>query len=138
MSLASEVKTVLEANASLMAILTGGIHADVEEISRQNTPSAFDAATKEIKPCALIKMPNETPAGPYPTSVRTTFVIYLYQRSGYDQIAAAMVYVYGELNEQKIGTGVWNTEHVNTVYQQRDQALDCALGLLRFMAVRQL
>lgn len=137
MSLSSEIKTVLEANANLMALLTGGIHVDVEEISLQKTPSAFDT-DKEIKPSALIKIPNEAPAGPYKTSVRTTFVIYLYQRSGYDKIAAAMVYIYSELNEKKIGTGVWNIEHVNSVHQQRDQALDCPLGSLRFMAVRQL
>jgi len=137
MSLSSEVKTVLDANASLMAVLTGGVHVDVEEISLQKTPGAFDS-NKEIKPCALIKIPNETPTGPYPTSARTTIVVYLYQRSGYDKIAAAMVYIYGELNEKRIGTNVWNIEHVNSVHQQRDQALDCALGLLRFMAVRQL
>jgi len=137
MTLSSEIKTVLEANIALMAVLTGGIYCDVEEISLQKTPSAFDS-NKEIKPCALIKIPNETPAGPYKASVRTTFVVYLYQRSGYDKIAAAMVYIYGELNEQKIGTNVWNIEHVNSVHQQRDQALDCPLGLLRFMAVRQL
>jgi hypothetical protein len=137
MTLSSELKTVLQANASLMAVLTGGIFVDVEELSLQKTPGAFDT-NKEVKPCVLIKVPNETPAGPYKTSVRTTIVIYFYQRSGYDKIAAAMVYAYGELNEEKIGTGVWNIEHVNSVHQQRDQALDCALGLLRFMAVRQL
>lgn len=137
MTLSSEIKTILEANASLMAVLTGGIFVDVEEISLQKTASAFDS-NKEIKPCALIKIPNEAPAGPYKTSVRTTFIIYLYQRSGYDKIAAAMVYIYGDLNEHKIGTNVWNIEHVNSVHQQRDQALDCPLGLLRFMAVRQL
>jgi hypothetical protein len=137
MTLSSELKTVLQANASLMAVLTGGIFVDVEELSLQKTPGAFDT-NKEVKPCILIKVLNETPTGPYKTSVRTTFVIYFYQRSGYDKIAAAMVYAYGELNEEKIGTGVWNIEHVNSVHQQRDQALDCALGLLRFMAVRQL
>lgn len=137
MTLSSDIKAVLTANVDLMAVLTGGIFVDVEEISIQKTSSAFDS-NKEIKPCALIKVPNEVPAGPYKTSVRTTFVVYLYQRSGYDKIAAAMVYIYGELNEKKIGTKVWNIEHVNSVHQQRDQALDCPLGLLRFLAVRQL
>ena len=36
------IKTVLETNTDLMDILTGGIYCDVEEISRQNTPAAFD------------------------------------------------------------------------------------------------
>lgn len=137
MTLSSEIKAILTTNVDLMAVLTGGIFIDVEAISPQKTPSAYDSS-KEIKPCALIKIPNETPAGPYKTSVRTTIIVYLYQRSGYDKIASAMVYIYGELNEKKIGTNVWNIEHVNSVHQQQDQALNCPLGLLRFSAVRQL
>lgn len=137
MSLSNDLKTVLTANTALMALLTGGIHIDVEEISIQKTPTAFDS-NKEIKPSALIKLPNETPTGPYKTSVRTAFVIYFYQRSGYDVITPAMVEVYGNLNEVRIGTNVWNIEYVGAVYQQRDQALDCALGSLRFSAVRKL
>jgi hypothetical protein len=120
-----------------MALLTGGIFTDVEEISRQNTPAAFDA-NKEIKPCALIKFPNEVPTGPYLTSVRTAFVIYVYQRKGYDVISTAIVKIFADLNEKRIGTNVWNIEFVSTVHQQRDQALDCPLGSLRFSAVRKL
>ncbi len=138
MSLSDDLKTVLQADTALVALLTGGIHNDVEEISRQNTASAFDATTKEIKPCALIKLPNEVPAGPYVRGVRTTFVIYVYQRQGYSVIEPAMGYIFNDVNEKQIGTGTWNIEFVNAVYQQRDQALDCPLGLLRFSAVRNL
>jgi len=138
MSLSDDIKTVLSADTALMALLTGGIHNDVEEISRQNTASAFDSTTKEIKPCALIKLPNEVPAGPYVRGVRTTFIIYVYQRQGYSVIEPAMGYIFTDVNDKQIGTGTWNIEFVNAVYQQRDQALDCALGLLRFSAVRKL
>jgi hypothetical protein len=109
----------------------------VEEISIQKTPTAFDS-NKEIKPCALIKLPNEVPTGPYKTSVRTAFIIYFYQRSGYDVITPAMVEVYGDLNDVRFGANVWNIEFVSAVYQQRDQALDCPLGSLRFSAIRRL
>lgn len=137
MTLSSDIKTALTANTALMALLTGGIHVDVEEISIQKTPTAFDA-NKEIKPCALIKFPNEVPAGPYLTSVRSAFVIYVYERSGYDVISQAIVKIFTDLNEKRIGSNVWNIEFVSTVYQQRDQALDCPLGSLRFSAVRKL
>lgn len=137
MTLSSDIKTALTANTALMALLTGGIHVDVEEISIQKTPTAFDA-NKEIKPCALIKFPNEVPTGPYLTSVRSAFVIYVYERSGYDVISQAIVKIFTDLNEKRIGSNVWNIEFVSTVYQQRDQALDCALGSLRFSAVRKL
>ncbi len=136
MSLSDDFKTALTADTALMALLTGGVFNDVEEISRQNTAGAFDATTKEIKPCALIKVPNEVPAGPYVRGVRTTVVIYIYQRQGYSVIEPAMGHIFDDLNDMQIGTGTWNIEFVNAVYQQRDQALDCALGSLRFSAVR--
>ena len=138
MSLSDDIKTALTADTALMALLTGGVFNGVEEISRQNTAAAFDATTKEIKPCALIKLPNEVPAGPYVRGVRTTVVIYVYQRQGYDVIEPAMAKIFTDVNDKQIGTGTWNIEFVNNVYQQRDQALDCALGLLRFSAVRKL
>ena len=138
MSLSDDLKTALSADTALTALLTGGIYNNVEEISRQNTAAAFDATTKEIKPCALIKVPNEVPAGPYVRGVRTTFVIYVYQRQGYDVIEPALNYIFTDLNDKQVGSHVWNIEYVGAVRQQRDQALDCALGLLRFSAVRKL
>jgi hypothetical protein len=137
MTLGASIQTALQADSALMALLTGGIHADIEEISRYNPAAAFDS-NKEIKPCALIKVPNENPTGPYLTSVRTSFVIYFYQRQGYNVIEPAMTLAFADVNEKQIGTRVWNIEYTGAVYQQRDQALDCPLGSLRFMAVRQL
>jgi hypothetical protein len=136
MSLSSEVKTALGTNTALMALLTGGIHIDVEEISRQNTPSAFDGTTKELKPCALIKLGVETKTGPHARSVRTPFRIYFYQRQGYGSIYPAMDYVFNDLNDQQIGERVWNIEFSSDIKGQRDQALDCALGSQIWTAIR--
>lgn len=138
MSLSDDLKAALTADTALMALLTGGIYNDVEEISLQKTAAAFDATTKEIKPCALIKLPNEVPTGPYVRGVRTTFVIYVYQRSGYDVIEPAMGLIFTDVNDTQIGSNVWNIEYVGAVYQLRDQALDCPLGSLRFSAIRKL
>ncbi len=135
MNLSDDIKARLEEDSELMTLLTGGIHNDVEEISRQNTPGAFDA-NNEIRPCALIKIGTEIPLRGYLTSVQTPVTIYFYERGGYDTIETAMGFVYADLNEQKIGGSVWNIEFDNAVYQQRDQALDCALGTLRFVAKR--
>lgn len=136
MTLQSELKAALEADTALMAILTGGIHIDVEEISRQNTPTAFDA-NLEIKPCALLKLSTESRLrSALTTSVNTPFVVYFYQRQGYSSIASAMSLAFADLSEMKIGTRVWNIEFDIAVHQQRDTALDCALGSLRFIAKR--
>jgi hypothetical protein len=135
MSLSDDVKAALVANGSLMTLLTGGVWNDVEEISRQNTPGAFNAE-KEIRPCALIKLNTEIPLRGYPNSVQTPFTIYFYQRRGYDVIEVAQAYAFSELNGAKVGDNVWAIEFDNAVYQVRDTTLDCALCSLRFVAKR--
>jgi len=136
MSLSDDIKTALLADAPLVALLTGGIFNDVEEISRVNTPGAFDA-NKEIKPCALIKHNTELPLrSGYLRAVNDPFTVYFYQRQGYNVIEQAMDLVFNDLNETNIGTGVWSIEFDVAVKQQRDVALDCALGSLRFVAKR--
>lgn len=135
MSLSDDVKTAMTSNTALMAVLTGGVFNDVEEISRQLTPGAFDA-NLEIKPCALIKMGTESKTGPYVRSVNSPLTIYFYQRSGYASIESAMDKTFDLLNEKQIGSGVWELTYDVGVHQQRDVALDCPLGSLRFVAVR--
>lgn len=135
MSLTDDIKTALQANAPLVALLTGGIHNDVEEISRQNTPTAFDA-NQELKPCALIKLGTEIKSGPYERSVNSPVIIYFYQRAGYNEIEQAMEKAYDLLNDKQIGSGVWQLIFDISVPQQRDVALDVPLGMHRFVAVR--
>ena len=136
MSLSDDVKTLFEDDEDLMDLLTGGVHNDVEEISRQNTPTAFDA-NQELMPCALIKFGTETRLrSGIPNSVQTPLTLYFYQRDDYDVIEPAMDLAFNDLNEQKIGANVWNIEFDIAVHQQRDVALDCALGMLRFVAKR--
>jgi hypothetical protein len=137
MSLSDDIKTALQADAALVALLTGGIFNEVEEISRQNTAGAFDATTKELKPCALIKYGTDTRLrSGIANSVNSPVTIYVYQRQGYDVIEPAMDKIFTDLNEKQIGTNVWNIEFDIAVNQQRDTALDCALGSLRFVAKR--
>lgn len=135
MSLSDDIKSALQADGALVALLTGGIFNDVEEISRQNTPGAFDAS-KELKPCVLIKIGTELKSGPYSRSVRTPITIYFYQRDNYTVIEPAMELAYDDLNDERIGTGVWQIMYDLSVPQQRDVALDCPLGMHRFVAVR--
>lgn len=135
MSLSDDIKTTLEADDELMDLLTGGIFNDVEEINRQDTPAAFDSQ-RELKPCALIKVGTESKRGPYERSVQTPITIYFYQRAGYTVIEPAMEMTYDLLNDQRIGTRVWQLIYEISVNQQRDLALDCPLGSHRFVAVR--
>lgn len=136
MSLASDIKDVLVLDTDLMNLLTGGVHADVIEVNRQLTPDAFDNTTKEIKPSVLVKLGTEYKLSDTRRGVRTPITLYFYERDGYETIDAAMSLVFDMLNEAKIGEGTWNIAFQNAVYQQRDQALDCALSTLRFVAAR--
>src|SRR4030067_829940 len=101
MSLSDDVKTLFEDDEDLMDLLTGGVHNDVEEISRQNTPTAFDA-NQELMPGALIKCGPETRLrSGIPNSVQPPLTIYFYQRDNYDVIEPAIYLAFNDLNEQK-------------------------------------
>jgi hypothetical protein len=140
MSLRSDIKAVLDADGGLMAIMTGGVHINISEISRTTAPSAFDASS-EIKPTILIKEGNELPSGPYSRSVRTPLTLYFYQRVGYDTIEAAMDIVHDLLHEKQIGDGTWQILSDGRMLDNRsgdirDSALDCSIGVERFRAMR--
>lgn len=136
MSLKEDIQAALQEDETLAGLLTGGIYTGVEEINRASTPGAFDSTTKELKPCALIKLGTELKTGPYARSVNSPVIIYFYQRDGYDAIDPAMERAYDLLNDERIGDGVWQVMYDISVPQQRDTALDCSLGMQRFVAVR--
>lgn len=143
MTVQSDIAAVLLASTPLLAVLTGGIYTQdaVEEISRQATAAAFDSTTKEIKPCALVAEGTEIRRGGIDhsgqgTSVQTPVVIYFYERSGYSNILSAMDKVFTLLNGKKIGATTWRLEYENSIKNQVDQALNCPLGIMRFMAIR--
>src|SRR5689334_19249376 len=118
--LVDDIVTFLQANSEIFAQLTGGIHQTVE-ISRQLTPAAFDA-NKEIKPSALVKAGTETAVGPFDDSVQTPFVIYLYQRSGYEDVLAAEHLIFVALHRKKVGAATWMIMYDSTLYNQYDDA----------------
>ncbi len=64
MSRETQFETVMEADATLVALLTGGIYTKettgVEGLSRETTPAAFDA-NGYLKPCALIRQRDLVP-----------------------------------------------------------------------------
>jgi len=140
MSLRSDVKAVLDADEDLMEMITGGVHIDIPELSRQFAPDAFDGDS-EIKPAILIKEGNEIPSGPYSRSVQTPLVFYFYQQAGYDVIEAGINIVFNLLHEQRIGGSTWQILYDSSMVDNRsgdirDAALDCSMGVGRFRAVR--
>lgn len=140
MSFIADVHEVLSEDTELLALLTGGIYSGsgdqgVREISRQNTPQAFDAQSK-ILPCLLVVSNTDLRRGPFSRSIMTTFSTYFYQRTGYDVIESAMARAYDLLHEQRIGERIWEITFDIATGNQHDPALDCSLSTQRWIATR--
>lgn len=136
MSFIDEVKTGLEEDEMLSALMTGGIYSgtQIREISRQNTPTAF--IEKEIQPCMLVAVNTDVKVAPHHRGLITTFSTYFYQRVGYDVITYAMERTFDLLHEAKIGEGTWQILFSTSIENQLDIALDCSLSSQRWMAYR--
>ena len=107
MSRESDFYAVLNADATLLATLTGGVwkreSVGVEGLTRQTAAAAFDGTTGYLRPCALIAERATVPDGvvkdlmAQKVSTRTVVEVYLYQDSGagYTALdtAAARIYV---------------------------------------------
>jgi hypothetical protein len=126
----------LTGDATLMALLTGGVHHTAIEISRKGTPSAF--VDREIQPCCLIKQTTSAPFGPHHASERLYFQLYFYQRAAYDIIEPARKRCYVLLHRQCVsptdGTTMWEMEHANDNLDQEDETLEAALIVSRYVA----
>lgn len=136
MSVRSEIRDLLAADATLVAILTGGVYAAIEMKRTGETEAAFDA-NGEIKPCGLVKTATEITDGPTQNSGRIFIDIYLYQFSGFDSIDAAKERIFTLLHRLRISAvKVWEVKWLNDITDQEDPALQCSMHLCRYEAVR--
>lgn len=116
MTILSSIKTLLEADATLLATATGGVWDFSETgrmgINRTNTPAAFDSAGI-IKPCVLVRAramnPDfilRDPSGKY-NSARQVIECWLYEDSGYSNIATMKQRIYALLAESRVTGTFW-------------------------------
>lgn len=129
------IALVMEGDTTLMGLLPGGVHVS-EEISREHTPSAFDAS-RELQPCALVRLETEIPYGPHQTSSRAFVRIHLYQLYGYSNIEGARQRLFALLHRQRVETagfyrGVWEARSVNDIPRTEDQVLNANMGVCRY------
>ena len=99
MSREADFKTRMAADATLVAVLTGGIYTSAEAgpegITRDTIPAAFSGGY--LKPCALVVEGSLIPDGgahdeeAIIVSVAQRVQIFIYERSGYTNIDAALV-----------------------------------------------
>ncbi len=134
MSVATDIRDALAADATLAGLLSGGFYAEME-ITRQSTPAAFDA-NMEVLPCLLVMPGTEISRGPFSQGVQTPTNIYLYERSGYATINPAAERVFAVLHDQQIGAGTWRVLFDSWAGGLVDGGLGCSLGVMRFVVVR--
>jgi hypothetical protein len=125
----AQIAALLLADASLMAILTGGVYPygelSPEGITRELTPAAFDAASGFLLPCAIVKQRGEIPtfeagdrAGQV-TSANVTVEIWLYEAITYTAIDAAKPRIYGVLQGHVLADS-FDIYLANTLSRQRE------------------
>lgn len=99
----------LNTDATLTALLTGGLYDGVVEISRQATPAAFDAY-QEVLPCLLLKTGTRASTGPQYIKAERLFVnIWLYQERVDTAIQSANNRIYELLHETCLPTTAGDT-----------------------------
>lgn len=135
----TSITALLQADTTLNAILTGGVHRAME-ISRQATPTAYDSR-RELLPCALVKQETATPWGPHDDSGRLYIVIWFYARSDYTTIEAARKRVYELLHRAKLtpndGSGCYDIRHADDLLDQEEPTLGVPMAMSRYVATVQ-
>lgn len=129
MSIESTVATYLEADATLMATLTGGVYTSAEVgregITRGTASEAF-GTDGYLKPCALVKQRGPVPDGMLveqgdPAASFTQVVeIYLYEDSGYSSIDTALGRLFALLYGHQF-SGTFPLEWIGTLDRERDE-----------------
>ncbi len=134
MSAYAAILAALQADAALAGILTGGLYdgLQVQDISRQTTPDAYDE-WGELKPAGLLRPESQTPAGPHPDGSRLFVTLWLYQQSGSAAIDAGRERAYQVLHRQTLA-GMWEVRHANDILGAEVPGLDTPVTMSRFVA----
>lgn len=141
-TLRAAIKTLLEADGTLTATMTGGLH-DQTEISPSGTPSAYDTRG-DLKPCGVLRMGTMTPLEPFDTAERQFFTLYWYEKpGGYANIDVmkyrAKTLLHTTTDSQKqvtVDPGfVYELRHADDFGDSWDDSLKVPMNYSRFYAV---
>lgn len=123
----ADFSTRMTADATLMAILTGGVFKTetigVEGITRETTPAAFSSGY--LLPCALVRQRALVPDGiveddiEQDTSVRQVVEVWLYEDRGYTSIDAAASRIFVLFQGYQF-SDAFPVKLINQIERQRD------------------
>jgi hypothetical protein len=108
MSLRAGLRAYLAADATYMALLTGGLYPDPAltppdqaEITRDGTPAAFDSFG-DVRPAGMVVDDGAAPFGPYRDSAQSIVRLLHWQQSGRGTIEAADQRAYALLRAARL------------------------------------
>ena len=137
MSAYAAIFNALHGDATLLALLPGGLYdgLQVQDITRQATPNAFDAYA-EIKPCGILKPETQTPWGALEDGSRLYVVLWLYAQHDMTALDAARERAYALLHRQQVTTDahIFDVRHANDLLGGEVQALNVPFVLSRYYA----
>jgi len=132
MSAESTILAVLEADATLLALATGGIYsfdeAGSEGINRTLTPSAFDS-NGIVKPCIMVSARNANPGynvgddSNQSMDVRQVVECWFFDHAAYSTIESMKDRVYTLLQAQRL-SGPYRVDWAGDYRLPRDMDLD--------------
>lgn len=143
MSVESVIHGVLSADATLLALATGGVwsfdETGSEGINRTLTPAAFDA-NGILKPCVLVAARDANPGyniaddSGQTMDVRQVVELYLFQFGGYATIESMAARCYVLLHAKRL-TGMIRTEWAGDRRLGRDIDLDANVTRVDYLNI---
>ena len=125
------IHAILTADATLGALLPGGIYKGLPEITRQTAPGAFDASS-ELRPCALVKAEGERDDGPRRIAGSQLVGVWVYHRTDDEAVEAALERIHALLHRRSLGVGMWEAARASATWGWRDVALAARGGVARY------
>lgn len=135
MGIVQQVRDYLAADATLMALLPGGLHVKAE-ISRQLTPEAFDADS-ELLACGLVKRGGDAPDGPGGVAGRMMINVWLYHPTS-DAANDSAVARIKTLLHRAVLPGTFETRWIFDPDPFEEEALKARAAVTRYEVVRRL
>ena len=131
----------LEADATLMAMLPGGVHAG--RVTNVNTPTAYDSTTGELLPCIRIRVETEVPMGfaseqtpgAQYLPMRTPVALYFLRQENQAALAAPMARAFAIMQGARLA-GVHSCVWSETVAEATEDTLQLAQSMQRYYLTR--
>ena len=126
----------MRGDMELLLLLIGGVYGVAQLTPGMEAPHPFDEHGL-MRPSALVRREVSAATGPSGRFSRQFLVVFFYDAAGYEVITEAMSRTRALLHEQRIGSGAYEIQHVDTVDDQYDDALLAYMHRARYeVAVR--